>query len=640
MSTATNTQYPISNKQWPAALQDFFLHAIVQARIWKKVYAGVMHFLIFWGVAIQVVGTAINLMQMALFTPFALENFPRGNWYFAYEFLMDLAGLFILAGVVMAAFRRLALRPKSLPTAWDDTYALSTLMLLPIVGFFTESMRLISAAPPWARYSFAGNWLADILKSWGLNADTAFSLHPYLLLTHIFLALTLIASIPFTKMRHLLYGPLNIILHPRRAYGALTKIEGLETAEVLGVGKISDFTSQNLLEFDACLRCGRCEEVCPATFSGMDYSPKTLLIQLRDAMTDALGTPGKNGNGSKELPVHLFEDESLWSCTTCGACLTRCPVFIRPPERVVDMRRYQILTTGEMPKSVGDTLRNMERQGNPWGMPPQDRMKWAEGLNVRELAPGDEVDVLLFMGCAAAYDERSKKVARSFVRLLQKANVNFGVLGLDESCCGETARRMGHEYIFQVSAAQNIETFNSVEFKRIITQCPHCFNTLKNEYPQMGGEYEVMHHTELLVEMNAVGAWEQESKGDASQHPNTPAPKLTYHDSCYLGRYNGIYKAPRQLLDQAKVDRVELKRHGENSFCCGAGGGGMWLETDPNKRINHRRLQEALDAQAETVATACPYCLSMFEDAISSKGLGERIRAMDIAEVLEQQMGD
>ncbi len=635
MSTITTTPSPTSPKAWPSAMRDFFVHAVAQVRILKKIYPGIMHLLIFWGVTIQVVGTAINLMQMALFTPFALENFPRGGWYFAYEFIMDLAGLFILTGVLMAAFRRLVLRPKSLPTAWDDYYALALLTLLPLAGYFTESMRLISATPEWARYSFVGNWLAGTLANAGLTAETAFSIHPILLLTHVALGLTFVASIPFTKLRHLVNAPLNIILHPRRVYGALTKVEDLETAEILGVGQVTEFEPQSLLEFDACLRCGRCEEVCPATYSGLDYSPKTLLMGMRDAMLDSLGTPSVtgNGNGSKELPAHFFEEQALWSCTTCGACLTRCPAFIRPPERVVDMRRYSILMTGEMPKSVGDTLRNMERQGNPWGMPPQDRLNWAEGLNVRELAPGDEVDVLLYMGCAAAYDDRNKKVAQSVVRLLQRAEVDFGVLGFDEACCGETARRMGHEYIFQVFAEQNIEIFGSVKFNRIVTQCPHCFNTLKNEYPQMGGEYEVLHYSELLQEVAP-------SIGAISPNGNGLKGTLTFHDSCYLGRYNDIYKAPRELLDQAKVQRVEMERQGENSFCCGAGGGGMWIETDADKRINQARLQDALDVQADTVATACPYCLSMFEDAINSKGIGEQIQAMDIAEVLEGQIND
>jgi Fe-S oxidoreductase/nitrate reductase gamma subunit len=634
MSSITSEQVPVTRKQWTVALSDFIVHAIAQTRILKKAYPGIMHLLIFWGVTIQVIGTAINLMQMALFTPFALENFPRANLYFAYEMIMDLAGIFILVGVVMAAFRRRVLRPESLPSAWDDYYALGILLLLPLAGFFTEAMRLISSTPAWAQYSFVGNWLAGLLYSAGLTPQAAFNIHPYLVLTHIFLGLTFVASIPFTKLRHLIMAPLNVILKPERPYGALNKIKDIEETETLGVGQIIEFTPKDLLAIDACLRCGRCEDVCPATFSGLDYSPRSLLMDLRDAMIETIGGVQGNGNGSreKELPAHLFEEEALWSCTTCGACLTRCPAFIRPPERVVDLRRYQILMTGEMPKPVGDTLRNFERQGNPWGMPPQDRMKWAEGLNVRELAPGDEVDVLLYMGCAAAYDDRNKKVAQSVARLLQKAEIDFGVLGFDEACCGETARRMGHEYIFQVFAEQNIEIFNAVKFKRIVTQCPHCFNTLKNEYPQMGGEYEVLHYAELLTEV-------MPEFGVINSNGNGLEGNLAYHDSCYLGRYNDIYSAPRDVLDDANVERVELARQGENSFCCGAGGGGMWIETDADKRINQRRLQDALDAEVETVATACPYCLIMYEDAITAKGVGEKINVMDIAEVLEKQVG-
>ncbi len=632
MSTVTSDksasgkwQVPWS-KIWDGG-KDFLIHAVGQVRIWKSIYAGIMHFLIFWGILIQVLGTAINLMQMTLFTPYALETFPRQGAYLSYEFIMDLAGVFILVGVLMALIRRLVLRPEYLESRWDDYYALTMLGLIPLAGFTTEGLRLIAAAPGWEAVSFVGSLTASLLHSLGVGAETALTLHPYFALTHIFLALALIASVPFTKMRHLIYAPLHVILHSRRELGALDKIEDIEETETLGVGQVTEFASLDLLSFDACTQCGRCEDVCPATFSGMNYSPRTLLAALHEAMKTSLVNPGDNG--SPELSKELLSEENLWSCTTCGACLTRCPVLIRPPERVVDIRRYQLLMSGDMPKQVGETMRNMERQGNPWGMPPQDRMAWADGLNVRELAPGDEVDVLFFAGCAAAYDERNKKVTQSFVRLLQKAGVDFGVLGLDETCCGETARRMGHEYIFQMFAEQNIEMFGEIKFKRIVTQCPHCFNTLKNEYPQMGGEYNVQHSSELLAEIAQRLDLDAAKKLDG---------KFTYHDSCYLGRYNDIYDIPRGLLDQAQVNRVEMARTGENAFCCGGGGGGMWVETDTDKRINHRRLQDALDVKADIVATACPYCLTMFEDAINSKGIGDEIQVLDIAEILEQQI--
>jgi len=612
-------------------LFDFFLHVLLQLRIWKKFYPGAMHFLIFWGVTIQIIGTAINLMQMALFTPFALETFPRNGWYFFYEFIMDLAGVFILVGVGMALFRRLVMKPKYLGYAWDDWYALILLILLPLAGFTTEATRLIAADPPWAGYSFMGNIFANLYRALGVTPESAFGWQQTFVLIHIFLGVTFIASIPFTKLRHLIFAPLNIIRYPSRVMGAIEKIDDIEETELLGVGKITEFSPQQLLSFDACLRCGRCEDVCPCTTSGMAYSPRLLITDLRNAMLESLIAP--NGDEDQEIPElveQTFGEHDLWSCTTCGACLTRCPAFINPPEQVVDLRRYQVLMTGNMPKSVGDTLRNMERQGNPWGMPPENRLNWAEGIEIRELAPGDDVDALLFVGCAAAFDERNKKVVQSFARLLKKANVDFGMLGFDEACCGETARRMGHEYIFQVMAEQNIEIFNEIKFQRIVTACPHCFNTLKNEYPQMGGEYNVLHYSEMLNDLIATGNLPTNGQSNGST--------IAYHDSCYLGRYNDIYKAPRKILDNAGTHRVELARQGENSFCCGGGGGMMWMETDPNTRINNQRLQDALDTKVDTVATACPYCLTMFDDAIRTKAVGDDLQVLDIVEVLETNL--
>ena len=638
ISNQSSVTSRLTFREWLAStmpmVKDFFVHILGQVRILKKLYPGVMHFMIFWGVTIQVLGTIINILNMKLFIPW-VTTFPRNGWYLGYELVMDIAGAFILLGVLMAAFRRYVLRPKTLETHWDDTVALLLLFLIAFVGFTNEGIRLMVTNPPWAAWSPVGNWAASIMvailqatimTATGFPVQEAAAVHDALVYTHVILALLLVGLVPFTKMRHLVNTPLNILVRPHRQTGELAKIEDIETTEILGVGKVTEFTPQQLLSFDACLRCGRCEEACPANFSGMPYSPKELIQTLRKTMVGGLVTGEMEPEA--EIMGSVMTEEYPWYCTTCGACLVKCPAFINPVDEVVDLRRYQLLTTGKMPKSVGDTMRNMERQGNPWGMPPENRMAWAEGLNVRELAPGDSADVLLFTGCAAAFDERNKKVTRAFVKLMQKAGVDFAVLGFDETCCGETARRMGHEYIFQEFAKQNIETFGKVKFNRIVTACPHCFNTLKNEYPQMGGEYQVLHYSELLAMLDLTPAPSPKGRGE----------KVTFHDSCYLGRYNDIYTQPRALLDKAGVNRVEMARKGENSFCCGGGGGGMWLETDANTRINHRRLKDALDAKAEVVATACPYCLLMFDDAIRSKGIGEQIKVMDIAEVLAAQM--
>ena len=634
LSSSSNrlSQLSSSLKQLYPRLWDLFVNTILQVRIWDKAYPGLMHVLIFGGVTIQVLGTIVNLTQMQLFIPLLELPFPRGTGYLIFELVMDFAGLAILIGVGMALFRRLVLRPKTLESSWDDYYALTMLALIPLVGFAVEGTRFISTSPAWAAWSPVGNLVANLMRAAAMTPDSAANLHRYLVFTHILLGLATVASIPFTKLRHLIYTPLNIFFKPGRDSNTLEKIDDIEEAEILGVGKISEFSPNQLLSFDACVRCGRCEEVCPVALSGMPYSPRTFIQSMRQAMLTTLVNPNGKGQQDEEMLGSLIPEGTPWYCTTCGACLDRCPAFVNPIDEIVDLRRYQVLSTGKMPKSVGDVLRNMERQGNPWGMPPEERISWAEGLEVHELMPGDETDVLLFLGCAYAYDERNKKVARAIVRLLKEAQVEFGVLGLDEMCCGETSRRLGHEYLFQMMVEQNLELFASLKFNRIVTACPHCFNTLKNEYPQFGSHYKVQHLTEFLAESPI-----QDSA--FSPNGNDLNGRLTFHDSCYLGRYNQVYKEPRQLLNNAKVEPVEMSKKGENSFCCGGGGGQMWMETDPNTRINHRRLNDAIETGADVVATACPYCLSMFDDAIRSKGLGDQIQVMDIAEVMVNQLG-
>lgn len=616
-----------SSKKYISRLWDLFINAVLQVRIWDKTYAGFMHLLIFGGVTIQVLGTFINLTQMALFIPFLELPFPRGIGYQVFELVMDLAGIAILLGVFMAAFRRLVMRPKTLESSWDDYYALVMLTLIPLAGFLTEGARLVAVTPVWSAWSPVGSLVATLMRSAGLSAASAAELHRYLVFSHVILGLVLAASLPFTKLRHLLYSPLNIFFRPERDSNTLEAIDNIEEAELLGVGKVSEFTPQQLLSFDACVRCGRCEEVCPVAFSGMPYSPKDFIQSMRTAMQTRLVNSNGNGQGDAEMIGGAIPEETPWYCTTCGACLDRCPVFVNPVDDIIELRRYQVLTTGKMPKSIGDVMRNMERQGNPWGMPPDDRISWAADLQVRQLEPGDEVDVLLYLGCASAYDERNKKVARSVVQILNQANVDYGVLGLDEMCCGETSRRLGHEYLFQMMVEQNLEIFNSFKFQRIVTNCPHCFNTLKNEYPQFGGDFLVQHLTEYLSEISYTGLPAQ-SNGQ----------QLTFHDSCYLGRYNQVYDQPRQLLSKTKLKWIEMNRANENSFCCGGGGGQMWMETDANTRINHRRLSDAVDTGAQVVATACPYCLLMFDDAIRSKGMGDQIEVMDLAEIMADQI--
>ena len=626
VSTSPSPRAPTTGRSHHR-VRDFFLHVILQDRVLKRAYPGIMHALLFVGVTIQVLGTIVNLLQYPLFLPFTIDFFPRGAAYLWFELIMDLAGVAIIVGVLMALVRRGILRPSYLKSRWDDWFSLGLLFTIAAVGFLSEALRLMAARPPWAAWSPVGNAIALGLASIQMSPATFDIVHQVTFWTHVLTGLALVAVLPFTKLRHLITGPLNILARPARPEGELETIENIEETELLGVGKIAEYTTPSLLSFDACVQCGRCESVCPATISGMPFSPRLILQGLAGTLHADLTSP--NGHEPATLVGGTFEKDTPWLCTTCGACLKACPLFIDPVSPVIEMRRYVTMTTGDVPASVGEALTQMERRGNPWGLPMESRAPWIQELGVRILKPGEATDILWFIGCAYAYDARSQKAGRDLALLLQRAGVDFAVLGEAEVCCGETARRLGHEYVFQTMAQQNIETIGSVQFNRVMSACAHCFNTLKNEYAHFGGAYPVIHHTELLAELISQG----KLKASAAQDDK----RYTFHDSCYLGRYNDIYQQPRQVLDSiAGLSVTEMPRNKSNGFCCGGGGGQMWMETDPNTRINHRRLDEAVrDSQADIVVTACPYCLIMMDDAIRSKGATETVGALDVAEVLQ-----
>jgi Fe-S oxidoreductase/nitrate reductase gamma subunit len=621
------TQEELVKKDWRSIVREFLVNVVFQNRVLRIAYPGLMHLLIFWGVSIQILGTILSLLQYELFLPFSVA-FPLGRAYLVFELVMDLAGGMILIGVLMAVVRRSVTRPSHLETRWDDWYALGILTLLPLLGFLTEGLRFVAANPGWREWSPIGNLVAHLLTSLGVSPPGADAAHQFFFWAHIVAGLVFFASIPFTKLKHLITGPLNILSRSPRPMGEIEFIDNIEEVEKLGVGQVDEFTSSLMLAFNACAQCGRCEDVCPATFSGMKLSPRVVIRNLRDEVQGALVSP--NGKDLLPLSEQAIDPEIPWLCTTCGACVNACPMFINPVDALVEMRRFATLTTGDIPGSVGEALMGMERRGNPWSMPKESHAPWIKELGIRTISPGEETDILLFLGCAYGYDSRSQKAGKEFASLLQKAGVEFAILGSSEGCCGETARRLGHEYLFQVMAEENLETFKAIKFNKIVTACAHCFNTLKNEYPRMGGEFEVQHHTEFLLELVGDGRLALSSNGaDAS---------YSYHDSCYLGRYNEIYSQPRDLLNAIpQIDLLELERHKANGFCCGGGGGQMWMETDPDTRINHRRLEEVVsNGVTNCVVTACPYCLIMFDDAIRSKGIGDSMQVKDISEVLAE----
>jgi Fe-S oxidoreductase len=431
-------------------------------------------------------------------------------------------------------------------------------------------------------------------------------------------------------------APLNVFTSSLRPRGELATIEEIETAETLGAGQLTDFSWPQLLDLDACTECGRCQVVCPAYLAGTPLNPKRLILDLRDHMTDQTGGLLADGNGVQAGALQMVGDvithNTLWSCTTCRACVHECPVLIEHVDTIVDMRRYLTLTTGDLPGTGALSLQNLNRAGNPWGQPPTARDEWARGLQVPLMADKGEVDVLWWVGCAGSYDERSQKISKALVRIFKAAGVDYAILGQEETCNGDPARRLGDEYTFQVLAQQNVETLKQYRFRRIVTACPHCLNTLANEYPHFGGKWKVIHHSQFIDELVRTGKLTLRQPLDK---------RITFHDSCYLGRYHDIYQSPRDVITAIPgVSLVEMPRSRERGLCCGGGGGGMWLEVHGERRIQEIRLEEAEATKPGIVASACPFCMLMFD--LGSKTLNfdqKNIELKDIAELAAQAAG-
>lgn len=399
-----------------------------------------------------------------------------------------------------------------------------------------------------------------------------------------------------------------------------------EEAESFGVGKAEEFTWKQLLDGMTCVECGRCTSVCPAATTEKPLDPRLMIHHLKDAFHDA--AVKKKNESQKTLIGDIVGRDELWSCTTCGACMEACPLHIEHIPAIVDMRRYMTMTEGEMPTELQSTLENLETNSNPWGINNDQRADWAKGLEVSTMAENSEVEYLFWVGCAGSFDERYKKVSKSLVKILKKADISFSILGKEEICNGDTARRAGNEYLADMQIKENIETFKRYKIKKVVTACPHCFNTIKNEYPDFGYQTEVIHHSELiqdLIKRQALAPNKQTQELEA----------ITYHDSCYLGRHNKIYDSPRDLLKAStKADLVEMPRKKENGFCCGAGGARMWMEETLGSRINVNRAKEAISTQAKTVATACPFCMTMMTDGVKACGKEGNVEVKDVAEIV------
>ncbi|RME59978.1 MAG: hypothetical protein D6780_04215, partial [Candidatus Dadabacteria bacterium] len=617
----------------------------------------------------------------------------QGNTYLALTLLSDLFGGLFILGCLIAIYRRYVVKPDRLHSQSGDIYFLSILLLLLFQGFILEALRIKATNDPWALFSPVGYLFS--LFFWPLSVSAAEKIHYIFWWFHTATVFAFIALIPYTKAFHLIASAVNAALVPpenkRKTIRSMPDLEELLSSEdsleeevSLGAESTSDLTWKQLLDLEACTSCGRCQDVCPAYKAHKPLSPKWLMLDLRNqAMLAHLNKESQNTsllnklnrslvtyylestsgldinlkdkkvsvkeNGSfrgkntevqhnlkkltfnptSSIASELINEDTFWVCTSCRACVENCPVGINQLDIITEVRRGLALMQGKVPSEAQQTLRALELRGNPYG-PAEDRTSWLEGLDAKILQDGETVDYLYWVGCVCSYDKRKQKIARALVKILNSANINFGILGTREKCTGDPARRLGEENLFQTLAKQNIDLLNKINYKYILTTCPHCYHIFKNEYPSVAKNNfnnKVIHHTQLIAKL---------IKDNKIKVKKDFFEKVTFHDPCYLGRYNNIFREPRQCLTAQGAELVEMNRSFEQSMCCGAGGGNYWMDIKIGERVNVIRTKEALETGAKTVATACPFCHQMMEDGV--KILEKDLAVLDIAEIVAENI--
>ncbi len=622
-------------KRFRILLREVFL----QKQVRNSTYPAVFHSLIFYSFLVLFATTLVIMVQYDADHLFGLNlNVFEGFIYVFFSVASELAGMLILVGIAMAAYRRYVIKPATLRTGREDSLILWLIAGVVVTGYLVEGLRIAANGDPWKALSPVGAWTAALFQ--GAGADAQKTLHASLWWLHTILVMSWLAAIPYTKFFHLLSMPTNAFFSKLKPRGELRRedIEALmESAESedlqIGIETAGDMTWKQRMDVDTCISCGRCEEVCPAYMADKDYfTPRQLVERLKDS-SDKFNRRAR----AEEKPVgetesivgKAFDEEFIWHCRTCGACVEVCPALIDHVGILMELRRNEVLLQGRIPEEASRALRTYETGGNPFG-PQSERVDWIRKTNVRIVAPGEKVDVLYWIGCLVSFDPQKRRIAEDLFGLLTECGVDFGVLGEDEICCGDPARVLGQEMLFQQTAKRQVEILKQRQFNVLLTGCPHCYNVLKNEYPQFGGHFNVVHHSEYIRDRIRAG----------DIKPKFGAPRrYVYHDPCYLGRYQNIYEPAREIIRTIPgATMSEMKNNREKSLCCGGGGGHFFMDLKRGERINNIRVRQARDAGADTIVTACGYCLHMLQDSLKLLNYDESMRVVDVATLTAESL--
>jgi Fe-S oxidoreductase/nitrate reductase gamma subunit len=615
---------------WARRFRVLMREMLLQRQVRNTTFPAIFHSLIFYSFIALFVTTLVVMIQVDT-EHFLGPRFSlfRGYLYVFFSVASELGGVLVLVGIAMAAYRRYVLKPETLPNMRGDGLVLVLLAAIIVTGYLIEGLRIAVLGDPWKALSPVG-WAVAALFS-GAGARTGKTIHAALWWSHAILTMSWIAMIPYTKFVHLLSLPANVFFSKLGARGALRRddieklMEGAESDAdfQIGVQKAGELTWKQRLDLDACVSCGRCDDICPARLAHEEeFTPRQLIARLKESVE------GLNGSGPgplRDIVGSAFDQEFIWHCRTCTACMEVCPALIEHVDTLMEIRRNEVLIQGRMPIDASRMVKMLETHGNPFGE-QFERVDWVEKMKIRVVGPGEKVDVLYWIGCCATFDPQKRRIAQDLCRLMEKCGIDFGVLGAEEKCCGDPARVLGHELLFQQIAKEQVEILKQREFKVLITSCPHCYNVLAHEYRQFGGDFHVAHHSEFLHEMVWLGRLA----------PKVSRPgNYVYHDPCYLGRYQKIFDSPREVIKSIPGARVlEMKNHREKSLCCGAGGGHYWMDLKKGERINNLRVQQACDAGADTIVTGCAYCLHMLEDSLKLLDRDDTIRVIDLGSLM------